>query len=790
MEIVGFEIKNFGNIKHLFVPLDNDVLVIFGPNGSGKTRVLGALETSFKALINDDADAYHKVLFSFWEKNEHAINDGTSLGLVFQTSCLNKELQNYSGNWKLLDEKDENFSLNVSPVGLKKIFDEELRGFPLDEIRNWSTFLDVVVSSNYFTLRTKFVALSEKEKKDIGDGCFPFDLEKIWCPCFPPIDERKVITKKIVGDLCEKSKKLKKENKPLLKVLSRLLEDLEKTPAGSPVSIENILFEDSDKTEIDFLGRFESKMITSTTRAAETISSIEEAIQGRLNVLDYFCKLAELDIPCLLGFKVHYSGDLSRQSKLFRNFFELTPNSVENTHKPTSLLHESTAKILKEANGALEEYFGSRGQGEGYQIKIEPWVGDEPRLNCQVFLAEPILQDKLFPLKDVASGYQSMINICLALSISNFKRQTKLLSDYRWHLMSRLKTLDPIEKLKKLCEIIEYLGIEKAIKEKDHLGIQRKLFGQISNENVLLRENFNFIIIDEPETHLHPRLQQRFVGAVQEIASRQNISFILATHSPEFLRFSSPSIDYFYLKQDSKTGQIAGNMIEPSSIKKETEIAREFGLEYGHLWLFVNYILFVEGEHDKVFLEELFSEDLNSHRVLIIPIRGSDNAMNLVDSKIVEFADIPFGLLLDYYDCEFADKHSTKKSLEEALRDKNLSKKEDNTLRWLIKILMTFNEIGKKPDKLGLSKIDIGRYLDEESLRELCPSFTSWKDFDGKKAFNSKRWKDLFEEACGRPLDTELIRKVAKEMKKRRIFPSDLKGVITKVCDRVNKLPF
>lgn len=41
-----------------------------------------------------------------------------------------------------------------------------------------------------------------------------------------------------------------------------------------------------------------------------------------------------------------------------------------------------------------------------------------------------------------------------------------------------------------------------------------------------------FLIIDEPELHLHPQSQKEFLNLIEEMKTKQHMQCIIATHSP------------------------------------------------------------------------------------------------------------------------------------------------------------------------------------------------------------------------------------------------------------------
>lgn len=119
-------------------------------------------------------------------------------------------------------------------------------------------------------------------------------------------------------------------------------------------------------------------------------------------------------------------------------------------------------------------------------------------------------------------------------------------------------------------------------------------------------------VIDEPELHLHPQLQQKLVEALDEIQKRVNIQIIVATHSPLFIdekniynviRLSTDS-EWISIKMPSKyISQHEANMIHMLKYEHMTKI------------FFVNKIIMVEGETDAYFLN-FFIEYLRHHNII------------------------------------------------------------------------------------------------------------------------------------------------------------------------------
>lgn len=69
----------------------------------------------------------------------------------------------------------------------------------------------------------------------------------------------------------------------------------------------------------------------------------------------------------------------------------------------------------------------------------------------------------------------------------------------------------------------------------------------------LSKENF-IVIIDEPELHLHPALQSKFINYLSELSANNQV--LLSTHSPYFFKNSTANQDIELLISSKATGQV------------------------------------------------------------------------------------------------------------------------------------------------------------------------------------------------------------------------------------------
>lgn len=148
------------------------------------------------------------------------------------------------------------------------------------------------------------------------------------------------------------------------------------------------------------------------------------------------------------------------------------------------------------------------------------------------------------------------------------------------------------------------------------------------------------VLIEEPESFLHPQAQAEFGRVLQDMANELEIQIIVTTHSPYFLSVKSPSNNILLERVKNKnnpcTSIVKSNAEEwwkpfvyALGIKCE-----DFGPMKDVIFNGNDNILIVEGSGDKGYLEFLQSEihGKNSLRkdVEIVPVNGIDALKNTV----------------------------------------------------------------------------------------------------------------------------------------------------------------
>lgn len=71
----------------------------------------------------------------------------------------------------------------------------------------------------------------------------------------------------------------------------------------------------------------------------------------------------------------------------------------------------------------------------------------------------------------------------------------------------------------------------------------------------VLQPGISLVLLDEPDSHLHARLQHELMQILEELAERDNLQFVIATHSPHLLRAAPPGS--IFVCRDGTVGPFA-----------------------------------------------------------------------------------------------------------------------------------------------------------------------------------------------------------------------------------------
>lgn len=291
-------------------------------------------------------------------------------------------------------------------------------------------------------------------------------------------------------------------------------------------------------------------------------------------------------------------------------------------------------------------------------------------------------------------------------------------------------------------------------------------------------------LADEPERHLHPRLQREAARWLVDTVHKSSSQVILATHSVPFLNLG-PEARYTYVRR--QPGELAHvSPIETSELQALTEIALDLGLDRGELMALVRVLLFVEGRADQAVLEALCAEDLHANGIAVIPLHGHSRAVGILEAEVLmRFTSAPAAVWLDNVPAEVIAK--LKSDREFALQAEKYDKNDE--VRTMAKLLLTAEKIGKEVEPLPQPCTDVFDLLDEEILRDFYPNFPGHAAAVGlwraeKERGGPKNRKKFYEQRFAIPADVEAFSRVARKMAEEGRRPAALQEVIDS-CERL-----
>lgn len=137
---------------------------------------------------------------------------------------------------------------------------------------------------------------------------------------------------------------------------------------------------------------------------------------------------------------------------------------------------------------------------------------------------------------DLAKDFASSLKLCLSLSAKSnrwVKAVRKLESDFNFAEMN-------------LCSLLEIYKDDISVSKNEFYTASVKLFNRMSSGHAIVLltitrlvetvEEKTLVLLDEPESHLHPPLLSAFTRALSDLLSNRNGVAIIATHSPVLLQ--------------------------------------------------------------------------------------------------------------------------------------------------------------------------------------------------------------------------------------------------------------
>lgn len=172
--------------------------------------------------------------------------------------------------------------------------------------------------------------------------------------------------------------------------------------------------------------------------------------------------------------------------------------------------------------------------------------------------------------------------------------------------------------------------------------------------NALIKEP-NLILIDEPETGLHPKLQQKFLIA---LAKKAKIATIATSHSIGLARSTADRILSLTKDNDGKSKLIDyGETYHPSLANSISELGYSQFIELGG-----ENILLVEGRTDIKCFKEILRKYGIEHHFIIMDLGGAGNINGKSLEELSELKRLNANSYSVIFDSEFQNESDTLKT--------------------------------------------------------------------------------------------------------------------------------
>lgn len=268
-------------------------------------------------------------------------------------------------------------------------------------------------------------------------------------------------------------------------------------------------------------------------------------------------------------------------------------------------------------------------------------------------------------------------------------------------------------------------------------------------ESQLILRSPSVLIVDEPERGLHPLAAKHLS---ESIASNWEVTLV-ASHSVEFLDTGIRNESASQVVRDPN-GFISIKQLPQLSEQQENVISERLGLTPAALVNLTSIFVLVEGPHDELVLRHYFDELCRKFRIQILPMVGTRGIKNLVTSDFLFTAtSSPIAIIVDNGKQASIDKlmarlRTTNNQSERfSIAHQNLKEFDSKEMKEIYGLIQQ----AIKADRLdrihpcALSEGDILRYLPMEYI---CPKFKSWSDLDTE--FLVAQGRSFFKEGDGK----------------------------------------
>jgi hypothetical protein len=289
-----------------------------------------------------------------------------------------------------------------------------------------------------------------------------------------------------------------------------------------------------------------------------------------------------------------------------------------------------------------------------------------------------------------------------------------------------------------------------------------------------------FFLVDEPERHLHPRLQRAAAAWLARTTAERQAPCLIASHSAPFLGLSGESTGYVYVARHGE--QINPRPVEPSELGQLDEVSTALGFDRGELLTLVNLWLVVEGATDKAVLDTLFTKELHSAGIEVVPIHGVAKWKAVLDSEALwRFTTAPVAVMFDQVPAERVYEMSEMSPDELLAISRSRESEEVKTLALLLGNIV---RQGKAIEPVPNAQPDILRCLDENAVKAVFPKYPGHKEAeDAWDRHHKGKRTDFLRRRYGVEKDSVPFREIAQNMLSRGVESIELAETIKRCTE-------
>ncbi len=415
-------------------------------------------------------------------------------------------------------------------------------------------------------------------------------------------------------------------------------------------------------------------------------------------------------------------------------------------------------------------------EGHSIRVTIPPihqWEKGGPSLALELARSD----DAVYPLSKAADGHRIWLQLTLLETVSILRRYLELLDT----LFARSQTDANVGRARD-----DYEGTVALLRTFSRRGEPSP--AALRQFKELRNIGHRLYLIDEPEQHLHPRVQRSAADWLAGEGTAGASQVVVVTHSPHYLRLPG-DVGFNHLRNApgrSTNSHSVISELSPELLGATDDIAQEMGFDRGELLTSVAAFVFVEGQADKLMLEAFCAAELHHAGIALIPIHGAVHAdrKGVVDSELVlGWTAARIAVLLDNL---AEDEWSRLQSDPDYCREQSRKSKKLE-LKAMAQILVRAKELGRDIIPVGIPVPDIFDLLDDSTITDLYPAFPGHAaaraafDEHSETASQKMGWKAFYKDTYGIAVEPSLFAEIGAQMAARGARSDALSELIERI---------